>query len=167
MANILTAAEAAQVLRCAADEALMLALLPSVDAYIRNATGHDWAADTTIHNTAKAAARILITLWHENPAMIGVESSLHHGMRAVLSQLEALALRYRFFEGLPSSGYITITGVKEGDTVEELVGLVNAIGDQSAKFAAFIEFDGLLEQTSSADLEDMYFRALILPLEDQ
>lgn len=41
MANILTASEASAVLRCETTDADMLALLPLVDAYIRNATGHD------------------------------------------------------------------------------------------------------------------------------
>lgn len=166
MTTILTAAEAAQVLRCEATDALMLALLPSVDDYIRNATGHDWTADSTIHKTAKSAARILITLWHENPAMItSGQGALPWGLSAVLSQLEALALRYKIFEGLPSTGYISLPGAQAGDTVTQLIGVVGASGDQAAKFASVIEFDDLLEQTSSDDLEDIYFRVLLTPPE--
>lgn len=93
MANILTAVEAANVLRTSQTDADMLALLPLVDAYIKNATGRDWAADATIRPEAKSAARILLTMWHEAPGMIGQGlTSLPHGLEAVLSQLEALAL---------------------------------------------------------------------------
>ncbi len=93
MANILIASEAATVLRCATDDADMLALLPLVDDYIKNATGHDWAADETIHPTAKSAARMLLTIWHENPAMINLGmNSLGFGLTACLVQLEAIAL---------------------------------------------------------------------------
>src|SRR3989304_10206954 len=92
MANILTAAEGANVLRCLTTDALMVDLLPAVDAYIKNATGRDWALDTTIYAEAKAAARILLTLWHENPAMIGSAGALSGGLTACLAQLEAKAL---------------------------------------------------------------------------
>ena len=93
MANILTAAEAANCLRCLTTDADMLALLPLVDDYIKDATGRDWTLDSTIQNKAKAAARILLTQWHENPGMIGQGiTSLELGLRAVLTQLEALAL---------------------------------------------------------------------------
>lgn len=90
---ILTTSEAANVLRCETDDAQMLDLLPQVDAYIELATGRDWAADASIRPEAKAAARMLLTLWHENPAMISSGmSGLSWGLSAVLSQLEALAL---------------------------------------------------------------------------
>jgi hypothetical protein len=165
MANILTAAEAAQVLRCTNTDALMLALLPSVDAYIRQATGHDWANDSTIHALAKAAARILITLWHENPGMIGSQGALPWGLSAALAQLEALALRYKTFEGLSSAGWVSLPWAKAGDVVAELVGVVNTSGNQAASFAAYVEFDGLLEQTSSSDLSEKWFRVLLTPPE--
>ena len=79
MTNILTASEAAVVLRCEATDADMLALLPLVDSYIRNATGHDWAADSSIRAEAKSAARMLLVLWHENPGMINSSSGLEIG----------------------------------------------------------------------------------------
>lgn len=162
--NILTASEAAEVLRCETTDALMLALLPSVDDYIQQATGHDWAADSTIEPMAKSAARILITLWHENPAMIGnTANNLSAGFSACLAQLEALALRYMIFEGLPGAGYITLPGAHEGDTVTALVGVVGVTGDQSAKFESVISLDGYIEQTSSDDLDEKYFRVLLTP----
>ncbi len=163
MANILTAAEAAQVLRCEATDALMLALLPSVDAYIKGATGHDWAADSTVNPAAKSAARILIALWHENPAMIGSQGALPWGLSAVLSQLEALALRYVIFEGSSSAGFISLSAAREGDTVSELVGVVNGSGSYTSSFENVISEDGYIRQTSSADLDGIWFRVLLTP----
>lgn len=92
MANILTAAEAANTLRCDETDPAMLDLLPSVDAYIRMATGRDWAADNPVRAEAKSAARMLLTMWHENPAMLGQAGSLSFGLQAALLQLETLAL---------------------------------------------------------------------------
>ncbi len=81
MANILTAAEAASVLRCAVSDPALLVLLPQVDAYIKVATGHDWAADATPISEAKSAARLLLVMWYENPGMTasGV-TTLNHGL---------------------------------------------------------------------------------------
>jgi hypothetical protein len=92
--NILTATEAANVLRCEPDDPAMLDLLPVVDAYIIGATGRDWTADETIQQEAKAAARILLVQWHEDPGMIVGRQMviLSGGLAACLSQLEALAL---------------------------------------------------------------------------
>ena len=163
MANILTAAEAAQVLRCDTSDALMLALLPSVDAYIQNATGHDWTADSTISASAKSAARILITLWHENPAMIGSQGAMPWGLSAALTQLEALALRYKIFEGSSSSGYIPLPGAVEGYTVSELVAVVGGSGSYASSFETVISEDGFIHQTSAANLDEIYFRVLLTP----
>lgn len=93
MANILLASEAARVLRCDADDELMLDLLPLVDAYLETATGRAWQNDTAIRAEAKSAARMLLTLWFENPAMIAMNmGSLAFGLPAALAQLEAVAL---------------------------------------------------------------------------
>lgn len=91
---ILSPTEAATVLRCAEDDPNMLDLLPLVDAYISNATGMDWAADECeIPNEAKSAARMLLVMWHENPAMVGMPASgIGFGLAAVLFQLKSLAL---------------------------------------------------------------------------
>jgi hypothetical protein len=91
MTNILTAAEAANVLRCLTTDALMVQLLPQVDEYIKTATGRDWTADTTIDPMAKAAAQMLLTMWHENPSMTGNAGMLPAGFSACLCQLEAKA----------------------------------------------------------------------------
>lgn len=93
MANILTAAEAATVLRCDQADADMLQLLPSVDAYLKNATGRDWAADTPIRPEAKSAARMLLVRWHEDPGGMAAGSALGFGLSACLVQLEAVALQ--------------------------------------------------------------------------
>jgi hypothetical protein len=94
VANILTAQEAADVLRISATDAAMLALLPQVDAYLKNATGRDWAGDSPIRPEAKSAARMLVVVWYENPAMVGSGLTvLSFGLRNALTQLEALAIQ--------------------------------------------------------------------------
>jgi len=162
-ATILTASEAANVLRCLTTDTLMLQLLPQVDDYIQTATGRDWAADTTIHPIAKAAAQMLLTMWHENPSMIGNVGALPGGLSACLTQLEAMAQYYYTFEGLESSGYIGLRGIREGDTVVTLIGRVGASGDQSAKFEHIISVDGYIRQTSSEDLSEKWFTAYLKP----
>jgi len=162
MANILTAAEAANVLRCAATDATMLQLLPMIDKYIQNASGHDWASDTSILPEAKAAAQMLLVMWYENPAMIaGGISSLNFGLSAALTQLEAIALQYIEFEGIISAGYISLPGVQEGDSVSSLVGIIGVSGDQSASFETVISQNGYIKQLSGSDLSDKWFRAYI------
>jgi len=97
--HLLTAAEAAAVLRVDETDVLMLDLLPSIDLYIQNATGRDWTLDLPINEIAKGAARMLLVQWYENPAMIASGyASLDHGFSAALTQLEASAI------GLESDG---------------------------------------------------------------
>lgn len=93
MANILSAAEGSTVLRCDVADANMLALLPQVDAYVKNATGRDWTLDATVRPEAKAAARMLLVRWHEDPGGMAAGSALGFGLSAILIQLEALALQ--------------------------------------------------------------------------
>jgi hypothetical protein len=76
MTNILTVPEAANTLRCATDDPAMLDLLPLVDAAINEMTGHDWTADAPVSSLAKAAARILITRWHEDPGMMANRNAI-------------------------------------------------------------------------------------------
>ena len=115
MTNILTAAEAANVLRCLTTDTLMLQLLPQVDDYIKTATGRDWTADSSIDVTAKAAAQILVTMWHENPAMIGSAGALPGGLSACLVQLEAKAIILES-SGVPEGNLkITASLPKNGD----------------------------------------------------
>jgi hypothetical protein len=92
MANILTEEEAANVLRCDEDDEAMLDLLPLVDAYVETATGRDWTADSDIYPQAKAAARMLLVRWHEDPGAMAAEAALGFGLPAALVQLKALAL---------------------------------------------------------------------------
>ena len=165
MTNILTASEAAVVLRCEATDADMLALLPLVDSYIRNATGHDWAADSSIRAEAKSAARMLLVLWHENPGMINSSSGLGFGLSAALVQLEAIALRYREFAGIDGAGSIYLPGVEAGDTVATLTGLIGVSGDQSTAFETIISVDDQIQQLSTSDLSEKYYRAYLIPPE--
>ena len=163
MANILTAAEAAIVLRTSASDAAMLALLPLVDSYLKNASGHDWAADTTIRPEAKAAAQMLITMWYENPGMTasGI-TTLNFGLQAALVQLEALAESYREFLGRNGAGGCVMTGAKVGDTVSTLVGIIGITGSQVASFETVITVDDQIQQLSSSDLSTKWFRAFIV-----
>ncbi len=164
MANILTTTEAANVLRCATDDAAMLDLLPSVDSYIRNATGRDWTADSPVNPAAKSAARMLITMWHEAPAMIGQAGALPHGLAACLSQLEALALRYQTFAGGYGAGPVELPGAMPGDTVTTLTGLIGATGDRRADFETVITVADQIQQVSSADLSSNWYRVLLTPV---
>jgi hypothetical protein len=162
MANILTAAEAANILRCASNDAVMLQLLPMVDKFIQNATGHDWVSDNQVLPEAKSAAQMLLVMWYENPAMVaGGISSLNFGLTAALTQLESIALGYKEFEGISSAGFISLPGVKEGDSVSSLVGIIGLSGDQSASFETVISRDGYIRQLSGSDLSDKWFRAYI------
>lgn len=101
MPNILTPLEASHVLRCETNDPLMLDLLRSVDFYIEQATGRDWSTDIPVHAGAKQAARILLTLWHENPAGVGANMGMMPAaLSACLGQLEAYALTLES-DGIP------------------------------------------------------------------
>lgn len=164
MANILTPAEAATVLRTATTDAAMLALLSLVDSYIKQATGHDWAADNPVRPEAKSAAQMLITMWYENPAMTASGlSSLTFGLQAALVQLEAIALSYRNFAGRNGAGGIPLAGVRIGYTVSTVSGIIGATGDQSAMFESTISVDDQIQQLSNADLSLKWYRAFIVP----
>ena len=160
---ILTVTEAAKVLRCAEDDDNMLMLLPLVDSYIKNATGHDWAADTTIRTEARAAAQMLITMWYENPAMTasGI-TSLNFGLQAMLVQLEALALSYREFLGRNGAGGCVMPGVTIGDSVTSVIGLIGLSGDQASSFETVITVDDQIQQISGSDLSTKWFRAFMV-----
>lgn len=94
VANILTAAEAATVLRTAQTDQAMLDLLPQIDAYIKHATGRDWAADDPVPPEAKSAARILLVRAYEDPGALAQQpASLGWSLAACLVQLEAKALQ--------------------------------------------------------------------------
>lgn len=165
MANILTASEAATVLRCDETDADMLALLSAVDAYIKNATGHDWASDSQVVDEAKSAARMLLVKWHEDPGMMGNNSvALGFGLSACLIQLEAMALRYREFFGRDGAGSIELPGTAVGDTVSSLVGLVGVTGDKKADFETMITVDGQIQQVSESDLSANVYRTYLTPI---
>jgi len=167
MTNILTASEASIVLRCETTDADMLALLPAVDAYIHRATGRDWTQESPIPEEAKSPARMLLTLWHENPSMASVEnSSLGPGLRACLTQLEVLALRYHEFYGNDGAGAVLLPGVERGDTVDSLIAIVGDTGDQSNAFESFITVDDEIQQVSTSDLSEVMFRVKLIPPED-
>lgn len=166
--SILTVNEAANVLRCADDDAEMLALLPIVDRYLINATGYDWRLDTTIREEAKSAARMLLVMWHENPGMVGQSESLSFGLAAALTQLEAIGLRYRKYVifGRASAGVVSLPGARIGDVVEKLTGVYLVSGDQSAAFETVITVDDCIQQSSGSDLSDAKFVVVLRAAED-
>jgi len=161
---ILTSAESALVLRVADDDPAMLELLPSVDRYIKNATGRDWAAESPIREEAKAAARILLVQWYEDPGMIGVhETGLELGAQAALLQLEAIALQTKKirFRGRVGTGACKCKHAAEGDIVAAVVGIVGETGDQAAAFEAVITKKEQIQQTSTADLSEKEYLAFL------
>lgn len=159
MANILTAAEAANALRCAVTDPAMLDLLPQVDGYIVYATGYDWTADAAINPVARAAARMLLVKWHEDPGMNSTQAaSLAYGLSACLVQLEAMNCQNMEFMGINGAGYLYLRGAAVGDTVVSVVGLVGISGNQAASFETVISIQDYLRQVSSADLYLKWFR---------
>jgi hypothetical protein len=162
--TILTAAEAAAVLRVDDDDEDMLAVLPLVDAYIRNATGRNWAADDPIREEAKAAARMLLVQWHENPAMLSSGmSSLEFGLNAALTQLEAIALQTKKirFDGRNSAGACDCAGAAVGDAVEAVVAIVGAAGSAATSFETVITVADQIQQTSLSDLSTKSYLAYL------
>jgi hypothetical protein len=168
MPNILTASEAATVLRTANDDANMLLLLPQIDAFIRDATGRDWATDATIHVTAKAAARMLLVMWHENPAMIGNTDVLNFGLTSALAQLEVVALRRRtyVFYGCDGAGGCECPGLQVGDQVLSLVGVYGASGSASASFETVVSENGEIQQTATGDLSESIYQVVVISATD-
>ena len=168
MANILTAAEAANAVRTIVTDPVMLDLLPLVDDYIQGATGRDWAADNPIHPKAKHAAKILLVREFEDPGCMAAGSAMGFGLRSAIVQLEALALSYVEIEGLPGGGYVYLPRAREGDLVASVTGLTTGLtGDQSALFESVITFDEQLRQVSLLDLEDKFFRVQLTALSEQ
>ncbi len=166
MSNILTAAQAANFIRTSVTDAVMLQLLPLVDDYIKNATGHDWASDASVDNTALVAAGMLLTFWYDNPSMVG-QAPL--AVRSTLMQLEAKAMNYRKyqFNGGSTSGSVAFDEARIGDVVIKLIGVYGVSGDQSSKFESIITVDGQIQQTNSSDLSDnQYVVVLKHPAED-
>lgn len=164
--TILTAAEAANFLRTHADDAVMLQLMPLVDEYLKNASGHDWTTDSTKHPTAKLAAGMLLSFWYDQPLMVGQTPA---PLSAALVQLEAEALKYRKveFAGLSGAGGIALAGARKGDKVVRVVGTYGVSGSQAASFESVVSVDGQLQQTDGADLSgNLYAAALHHPADD-
>jgi hypothetical protein len=140
----------------------MLDLLPLVDAYLENASGRDWTADTPVQSSAKHAARMLLVRLHEDPGNLAAQP-FGLGLAAALVQLEALALRYHVFAGRSGAGPICLAGAHLGDTVSSVAGKVGASGDQAAAFEAVITVEGQIQQVSSSDLSEKWYQAHLVP----
>jgi hypothetical protein len=165
MPNILTDEEAADYVRTDATDTAMLQLLEPVDAYIKSATGRDWAADSTIHPLAKSAAGMILTAWYDDPTQTGMGPQ---NASNALMQLEAEALKYRkyVFDGLSGAGSIPLTGAKEGDDVIKLVGVYGASGSQTDKFESEISADGTIDQIYGGDLSANKYVVILKSPED-
>ena len=153
-------------MRLASTDAVITLLLPQIDAYIRNATGRDWSQDDPISQDAKAAARLLLVKWYEDPGdLTSSANALGWGLRSMLVQLEAKAMRYFRFEGLSGAGAISMPGVRRGDTVSTLTGLIGVSGDQAANFESVITVNDQIQQSSGSDLSEKWYQAYIVPPE--
>jgi hypothetical protein len=159
MTNILTAAEAALVLRTEIADPVMLQYLPLTDAYIKNASGRDWTADTTIEPIAKAAAQILLVQWYENPAMLGQGlATLGAGLTACLLQLEAKALELESSgvpeETLAIAASLPVDGARNIAITASLVLIFNHAMDAGATSAVALKTaaGGGVTSTNSLDI---------------
>jgi hypothetical protein len=56
--------------------------------------------------------------------------------------------------------------VRRGDSVSGLVGLVGMTGDQSALFETVVTVDDQIQQVSTSNLTNIYFRARFVSLGD-
>jgi len=169
MANILTAAEAANYVRTDTNDAVMLMLLPMVDEFVQRATGRDWTADSTINDIAKAAAGMLLVSWYDNPSQAGIEGVMPFGLTNVLSQLEAEALKYRkrMFAGSNGPGGLWLSMARKGDQVVSLTGVYGVSGSQVSSFESTISVIGQIQQISSSDLSgNLYVVILKSPADD-
>jgi len=172
MANILTAAEAAQFVRTDTTDAVMLMLLPIVDDVIKRATGRDWTADATISPTAKAVAGMLLVQYYDNPGQAGsliTDAPLAFGVTNALAQLEAETLKYHkhVVAGLTGAGSIPLPGTKVGDHVVAVTGIYGVSGSQVSRFESVISVAGGLRQTSGSDLSvNIYVVITKSPAED-
>ena len=165
MANILTAAEAANFLRTEATNAVMLDLLAPIDEFLYQATGHDWAADTTVDEAAKITAGVLLVNWFDNPGMVGNGDPAG----SLIATLEAKALRWRKYQfmGRSGAGPIPLDNARKGDVVITLTGTYGGSGDQKASFEATVSDDGQIQQLSGSDLSDyLYVVVLKHPADD-
>lgn len=164
--NVLSAVEAALFLRCDVDDQVMLQLLPLVDEYLLSATGHDWAADATIHPAAKSAAGMALITWYDNPGLVGMAPT---AMLGLVMQLEAEALKYVKYHitGLTGAGGISLPGARKGSEVLSVTGVYGVSGDQSASFESVLSEEEQVQQTSAADLsENQYVVVVKHPAED-
>lgn len=120
--TILTEAEAKAILRLdtATTYPALTLILPAVDEYLKSACGHDWAADSVIDATAKAAASMLLTQWFENPGMIGQVGELAFGLNNVIGQLQAKALGLAR-SGVPNENLAIVASMPADGSVENAV----------------------------------------------
>ncbi len=91
--TILTLEEAARVVGVDPADKRLIDILPQVDAYIKQATGRDWAQDETILAEAKAAARLQLALTYDLMNMQQNQiDALRRALVCALTQLENIVL---------------------------------------------------------------------------
>lgn len=166
MPTILSPQEAAHFVRTEPTDPILQQLMPLVDQYLIDATGHDWSLDDPVHNTAITAAGMLLVYWYDNPMLVGQAPAALSG---ALVQLEAEARKWRkfHFNGNNGTGGVSVPGTRVGDVVKTLVGVYGASGDQKAKFEPIITVDNQIQQTDAGDLsENQYVAVVKHPAED-
>lgn len=106
MANVLTADEAARVVSVDPTDERLADVLPQVDAYILQATGHDWTKDNPIRPEAKAAARLQLALTYDLGAMQPSQLSvLRSALICALAQLETIVSGLNALADVNSAAY--------------------------------------------------------------
>lgn len=91
MTNILTAAEAAEIVSVDPDDSRLLMILPQVDSTIQEATGHDWTKDTPIHPIAKRAAMCRLAVDYDLGSMNPQQTAtMERAYLSAITQLESI-----------------------------------------------------------------------------
>lgn len=67
------------------DDSIILMLINSAEAYLKNATGKEYS-DNNSH--AKLICLVLVTDWFENREFVGKADNVRHTIKSMLMQLE-------------------------------------------------------------------------------
>lgn len=93
MANILTAAEGADIASASSTDARLLMVLSQVDSTIQQATGRDWTKDSPVHPIAKRAAMCRLAIDYDLGTLTPQQNAvLERAYTSALAQLETLAV---------------------------------------------------------------------------
>lgn len=93
MANILTAAEAADVVSASPTDNRLLMVMSQVDATIQGATGHDWTQDNPINSIAKRAAMCRLAVDYDLGSMNPQQAAImERAYLSAITQLETIQM---------------------------------------------------------------------------